>query len=370
MQGTLRELDVASLLRLIELGQRTGELFLENRQGQIYFLFFSDGRLVYATDSHWTLSRLREFLVGWQLDHILLQVPSTKAGAGVLEYAQVWALLESHELDPSQAIALVQAMMLEVLFDVLPLLEGRFVFEQGDALCPPLTSLVVSEHLSPVLRQVQAWKQMSPLLRHTGDRPVLRHPEALAALSPWIDGGHSLRQISRFTQLPFLAVASKVYGALLEGSATVAPYQAPGTTVAKATVPRVLCIDDSNTIRRAVEYILSSSGYAVVTCDHPVRALPLIYDHKPHLVLSDISMPELTGYELCAMLRHTRTFAQTPIIMLTSKDGYLDRVRARMAGATDYLTKPFGERELLMVTGRYLKDVREYPVVPAQGLEL
>jgi twitching motility two-component system response regulator PilG len=370
MQGTLRELDVASLLRLIELGQRTGELFLENAQGQIYFLFFADGRLVYATDNHWNLSRLREFLVGWQLDHILLQVPSTKPGAGVLEYAQVWALLESHELDPSQAIALVQSMMLEVLFEVLPLLEGRFVFEQGTALSPPLTTLVVSEHLSTLVRQVQAWKHMSPLLRHPGDRPVLRHPEALAALAPWVDGVHSLRQISRFTQLPFLTVAAKVHTAVLEGAATVAPHRHPMLPTAKATTARVLCIDDSNTIRRAVDYILSSSGYTVVTCDHPVRAVPLIYEHRPHLVLSDISMPELTGYELCAMLRHTQTFAQTPIIMLTSKDGYLDRVRARMAGATDYLTKPFGERELLMVAGRYLRQVREYPEVPDRSLEL
>jgi twitching motility two-component system response regulator PilG len=65
-------------------------------------------------------------------------------------------------------------------------------------------------------------------------------------------------------------------------------------------------------------------------------------------------MPDLEGYEICAMLRKSTAFRQTPIIMLTGKDGFIDRVRARMVGATDYLTKPFGESELLMLLERYI----------------
>jgi twitching motility two-component system response regulator PilG len=65
-------------------------------------------------------------------------------------------------------------------------------------------------------------------------------------------------------------------------------------------------------------------------------------------------MPELDGYEICAMLRKSTAFRQTPIIMLTGKDGFIDRVRARMVGSTDYLTKPFGESELLMLMEKYI----------------
>jgi twitching motility two-component system response regulator PilG len=65
-------------------------------------------------------------------------------------------------------------------------------------------------------------------------------------------------------------------------------------------------------------------------------------------------MPHLEGYELCGMLRQSTAFRQTPIIMLTGKDGFIDRVRARMVGATDYLTKPFGANELLMLLERYI----------------
>jgi twitching motility two-component system response regulator PilG len=65
-------------------------------------------------------------------------------------------------------------------------------------------------------------------------------------------------------------------------------------------------------------------------------------------------MPELDGYEICAMLRKSTAFRQTPIVMLTGKDGFIDRVKARMVGATDYLTKPFGESELLMLVEKYV----------------
>jgi len=103
-----------------------------------------------------------------------------------------------------------------------------------------------------------------------------------------------------------------------------------------------------------VEYILHSNGYQVTSISNPVRALSLVFQLKPNLIFCDITMPELDGYELCAMLRKSATFAQIPIIMLTGKDGFIDRIKARMVGATEYLTKPFREKELLTIVERYL----------------
>ena len=65
-------------------------------------------------------------------------------------------------------------------------------------------------------------------------------------------------------------------------------------------------------------------------------------------------MPKLDGYEICAMLRHSKAFRYTPIMMLTGKEGFIDRIKARMVGATDYLTKPFGEQELLLLIEKYV----------------
>jgi twitching motility two-component system response regulator PilG len=102
-----------------------------------------------------------------------------------------------------------------------------------------------------------------------------------------------------------------------------------------------------------VEYILSQHGYESTSIGNPLKALSLVFQLKPDLILCDIAMPELDGYEICAMLRKSTAFRQTPIVMLTGKDGFIDRVKARMVGATDYLTKPFGENELLMLVEKY-----------------
>jgi twitching motility two-component system response regulator PilG len=73
-------------------------------------------------------------------------------------------------------------------------------------------------------------------------------------------------------------------------------------------------------------------------------------------------MPHLDGYELCAMLRQTRLFRHVPIIMITGREGFLDRTQARLAGATDYLTKPFKRQELKALIERYIGSGRLEPV--------
>lgn len=98
-----------------------------------------------------------------------------------------------------------------------------------------------------------------------------------------------------------------------------------------------------------------TQGYEVITLTNPLEALSLIFQIQPDLILCDIAMPQLNGYEVCAMLRHSSAFENIPFIMLTGKDKFIDRLRATMVGSTDYLTKPFGDTELLMLVEKYIK---------------
>ena len=76
-------------------------------------------------------------------------------------------------------------------------------------------------------------------------------------------------------------------------------------------------------------------------------ALSKIADHRPDIIFVDIMMPRLDGYQTCSLIRHNRTFKDTPVIMLSSKDGLFDRARGRLVGSEQYLTKPFTKDELL-----------------------
>ena len=110
---------------------------------------------------------------------------------------------------------------------------------------------------------------------------------------------------------------------------------------------KILVIDDSKTIRRTAETLLSKEGCQVFTAIDGFDALSKIADHQPDLIFVDIMMPRLDGYETCSLIKHNKTFKETPVIMLSSKDGLFDRARGRIVGSEQYLTKPFTRDELL-----------------------
>lgn len=394
MQGKLSEIDIRSILQLIELGQRTGELFVEAygsvngadlaiggsplRQrvsrsgvGKSWFVFFLNGQIIYAGDSGGNLSRLRDYLYRYRVTPSLYTTgTSTIATVNAPEYGHLWMLLESHVLTPAQGRSIIQSMVHETLFDLLSLHQGAFVFELGSALSPQLMTLEIAPLVTQMMKQVQGWKQLHPQIQSPDQFPVIANAETLqCALAEttfktferWVDGKTSFRQIARYLNRDVLTVAKAIYPYIQRGLIQVTspisdegllPWQ--GLQQKGDRVPRIVCIDDGATIRKAVEYILNQQGYEATAISNPLMAMSLVFQLKPDLILCDIAMPELDGYEICGMLRQSIAFRTTPIIMLTGKDGFIDRVKARMVGATDYLTKPFGEAELLMLVEKYV----------------
>ena len=110
---------------------------------------------------------------------------------------------------------------------------------------------------------------------------------------------------------------------------------------------KILVVDDSKTIRRTAETLLAKEGCQVFTAIDGFDALSKIADHQPDLIFVDIMMPRLDGYETCSLIKHNKMFKETPVIMLSSKDGLFDRARGRIVGSEQYLTKPFTKDELL-----------------------
>ncbi len=110
---------------------------------------------------------------------------------------------------------------------------------------------------------------------------------------------------------------------------------------------KVLVIDDSKTIRKTAETLLSKEGCEVYTAVDGFDALAKVADYTPDIVFVDIMMPRLDGYQTCSLIKHNKVFKSIPVIMLSSKDGLFDRARGRIVGSEYYLTKPFTKDELL-----------------------
>jgi len=110
---------------------------------------------------------------------------------------------------------------------------------------------------------------------------------------------------------------------------------------------KVVLIDDSNTIRRSGEIFLSQAGCQVVLSGDGFDGLSRVIECRPDLIFVDVIMPRLDGYQTCALIRNHPQLRHIPMVMLTSKDSLFDRARARLAGAGQYLIKPFTKTSLV-----------------------
>jgi twitching motility two-component system response regulator PilG len=118
--------------------------------------------------------------------------------------------------------------------------------------------------------------------------------------------------------------------------------------------PRVLLVDDSRTVRKVIEMTLWREGIEVVTAADGLGALAAVVDTQPDLMLLDILLPRMDGYQVCHAVRQHQDYRDLPIVLLSGKDSVFDRIRGKLAGSTDHISKPFDTAELVWTVKRYL----------------
>ncbi len=116
----------------------------------------------------------------------------------------------------------------------------------------------------------------------------------------------------------------------------------------------ILVVDDSATVRKLISSKLEKSGHNVVCAEDGVDAMSVLETTVPDLVLLDIAMPRMDGYSVCKLIRANEATKDVPVVMISGKDGFFDKVRGRMAGTTGYITKPFGPETLMRALETYL----------------
>ena len=119
--------------------------------------------------------------------------------------------------------------------------------------------------------------------------------------------------------------------------------------------PLIACIDDSPVLAHSLKKILAAGGYRTLIIQEPMQGFSQLIEHVPSLILLDVMLPNADGYNICRFLRDTPAFKNTPIIILTGRSKPVDRARASMAGATEFLVKPPEAKELLNMIRKHLK---------------
>ena len=203
---------------------------------------------------------------------------------------------------------------------------------------------VVVKNLGPQLSRLPGMAGISVLA--SGAVALIYNPVALAAVH-----GEQARQLQTSAHLASQAEA----GAGVPAAPVMLEPAVP-------QVPLVLVVDDSITVRRVTQRLLQREGYRVALAADGLQALERLQEERPALVLSDIEMPRMDGFDLARNIRADEALADLPIIMITSRIAEKHREHAKQLGVNHYLGKPYSEEELLRL-------VRSYTMAEAQQLE-
>ncbi|MGH2353656.1 MAG: response regulator [Chloroflexota bacterium] len=122
--------------------------------------------------------------------------------------------------------------------------------------------------------------------------------------------------------------------------------------------PLVLVVDDSPTIRKIVEVTLRRERIRVLGVGDGLSALAAIADQTPRLILLDITLPGMDGYQVCQAIKQRPVSKHIPVVMLSGRDGFFDKIRGKLAGSTQYVTKPFDPTHLVKAVTKHMARSR------------
>jgi twitching motility two-component system response regulator PilG len=315
-------------------------------------VYIGNGKIHYAT----SLIGQRERFA-YLLKQYLPSLPTPSPDEFTSDYHSIYQILESKQLSMREVRQLLFRVTQEACIHSLALPRAAVQFDKKLGLDPLLLSVAINPVILPIRARIRAWVQLRSEISSPFQRPYIENPDEITDMS-WIDSREyeifksiknaleqnlCLYEVAARSNKTTLELAKFLQPFVKAGVVRMNPYQPPQ----QDERPIIACIDDSKAIQRIVKLTLEASGFRVIGLEEPAQALTTLVRSKPALVLMDINMPGIDGYELCRMFQQSTLLRDIPIIMLTGRDGIIDRIRARMVGAVNYISKPFHPHELV-----------------------
>jgi two-component system, chemotaxis family, response regulator PixG len=376
----------------------------------VWLLYFYEGKLFYANHSLEPIERLEQHLR--RISPIVLanqvytdlreqlKEANLEATYPSLDYQAIrWLIAQGHITEQTAGI-LVKSISKEVLQSYLLITSGTSELLARDTSFPIWWSGNFFFVTKECQTELQAWQALQPAIQSPYQRPYLmnvEHPLLTADIKAKLSKiliGFSFRQLSLLLKQDELTVANNLHRLINNQIVGLRPPQPPFDRLHKlyaagmdrdrfnenevsvtdtlaavkpdnsnvsvtgdlseVTTYKIACVDDSPTILREINRFLDGDSFKVFPIVDSGTALMKIIRINPDIILLDVGMPTIDGYKLCSMLRKHPAFKKTPIVMVTGNTGIIDRAKAKMAGSTDYMTKPFTQTGLIEMVSRHL----------------
>ena len=361
--------------------QYNGQLNIKSSKGRKWIFYYRLGRIVWATGSDHPFRRWRRNMAKYcpDIDVSKIRCRNEDIAIDFWDYQLLDVLYKKQQIQREKIQAIVESTIAELFFDLAQELDFASVncsYSQEVILEMPMSFTNADMSIKQMQDAWSIWSQAGLTNISPNLAPVLRRPEQLQQMvNPsvyknfvsLINGQFTLRELGMKMKQDVMPVTRSLLPYILKGIIELVPVpdsplivESSSSTAKqprKQTSPLIACVDDSPQVCKILEDIMTRNGLRFIQIQDAVQALPIIIQEKPDLIFLDLIMPIASGYEICTQLRRISAFAQTPVIILTGNDGLVDRVRAKVVGSTDFMSKP-------IVADRVMNMVRKYLRIP------
>lgn len=376
--------------------QYNGQLNIRSPKGHQWTFYYRLGRIVWAAGGTHPFRRWRRLMAQHcpQVDVEKMQLRKQDISISYWDYRLLEILYKRQKIQREQIHAIVENTITELLFDLAQ--QSNFISVSCDrnqqvVLETPMSFTSADVSMKQMLDTWTMWSEAGLANIFPDLAPIIRRPEQLQQqVSPsvyknfvtLINGKSTLRDLAAKMRQNVLPVSRSLLPYVLKGIIELvelpdlplnileSPTTPTPTQPKKSKVPVIACVDDSPQVCKMLEDIITANGMKFIKIQDAIQALPILIQEKPDLIFLDLIMPVASGYEICTQLRRISTFANTPVVILTGNDGLLDRVRAKVVGSTDFLTKPVAADRVMSIIRKYLPVQSSPSVKPGSHLEV
>lgn len=390
MVGDIKQKSSKSLInQLIQQKQKqfTGRMLIQAPSDMRWTLYFRAGHIVWATGGKHVVRRLYRILFHQcpQVDFEMLAIRDEDHKEFGWDY-QIMAILVCRQTITKQdSHTVISNLVSEILFDILQYHQFIEFLTYDYQTLPDVTEAAhgilaridVEKIMVTTLENWNAWQKanlgffllhLAPVLSDLEELRKKTSPKTYKNLIKLVNGKRTLRNLAALMRKDEMVVVRSLFPLIQKGLVRLIelpdlprpkPPVKPLRTRATDPVKNkhlIVCVDDSRQVCWQLQKILKNAGHRLLKIQDPLRALFTIVESKPSLIFLDLMMPVVNGYELCTQLRRVSELNKTPIVILTSQDGIVDRVRAKLVGASGFMAKPIQEEKVLAAIERYLDE--------------
>jgi two-component system, chemotaxis family, response regulator PixG len=382
--------------------QQTCKIYITTNQDYSWSFYFKKGYLIWASSSIHRFRRLYRLIKQICPEINCQDIKLREQEISELwEYLLITVLYKRQQINIIKVEKIIQEIIKEVLFDCLlidnQIIQIKVIFEtQGNSMGAilrsplfkqPITQIEYKKIIPRLESLISDWKainiancspNLAPVITDINKLKKEINEDTYQQLFRFINGKKTIRDLAVETKQDLLNLTRSLAPHIKNKA--IALQQVPDQQltnlyfaarnqnepdkynnptreyIQELDLPLVICVDDNPQICQQIAQILNPAGYRIIPVNDAAKTLMVLLENQPNLIFLDTIMPDANGYELCSQIRKMPALKDIPIVILQEQENVIERMKAKMAGASDLLCKPIKSSDILTLAQKHTQS--------------